>query len=153
MGQSDKKEIVDELDKNIIKFLAKNGRMSFNEIANNLDVTEKTVRSRYNNLVENNIMEVVGIVNPIELGIRVGAIIQINVVPQEIDQVINHLKQLKVIRYVSTTTGSYPLLVQVNVRDNEELNKTIKAVHQIPNITSINVLIQTEVFKNTFPII
>lgn len=153
LGKGDSKDVIDSLDKGIIKFLSRNGRMSFNEIAIHLDVTEKTVRSRYNNLVDNNIIEVVGVVNPIELGIRVGAIMQLKAAPQEIEQVIDNLNQIEVIRYVSTTTGDYPLLIQVNVRDNEELNETIKAVQRIPSISSLNVLIQTEVYKNTFPII
>lgn len=153
MRKSDGKEVIDELDKSIINFLSENGRMSFNEIATHLEVTEKTVRSRYNNMVADNIIKVVGVVNPIELGIRVGSIIQLKVIPQEIDQVVEKLKQVTVIRYISTTTGDYQLLVQVNVRDNDELNSTIKTIQQIPSINSTNVLIQTEVFKNTFPII
>ena len=144
---------IDALDKKIIHFLSQNGRMSFNLIANEIDVTEKTIRNRYNNMVDNNIISVVGVVNHMELGIRVGAIIQLKVVPQKMEQVIDNLKQINAIRYVSSTTGDYPLIVQVNVRDHDELNETIKVVQQIPDISSLNVMIQTEVFKNTFDII
>ncbi len=144
------KEMMDELDRKIVKFLSKNGRMSFTEIANNLDVTEKTVRTRYNNMIDNDMIEVVGVVNPITLGIKVGAIIQLQVVPQQIEKVVEELQKLPVIRYVTTTTGNYQLLTQVNVRDYEELNETVKQVHQIPDITSTNVLIQMDVFKNSF---
>lgn len=144
---------IDALDKKIIHFLSQNGRMSFNLIANEIDVTEKTIRNRYNNMVDNNIISVVGVVNHMELGIRVGAIIQLEVVPQKMEQVIDNLKQINAIRYVSSTTGDYPLIIQVNVRDHDELNETIKVVQQIPDISSLNVMIQTEVFKNTFDII
>jgi len=143
-------EMIDDLDRNIIKSLSKNGRMSFAEIATNLDVTEKTVRTRYNNLVENNIIEVVGVVNPITLGIKVGAIIQLKVVPQHIDQIVEDLKQIPVIRYITTTTGDFQLLAQVNVRDYEELSETVKTIHRIPNISSTNVIMQMDVYKNTF---
>ncbi len=150
MHEQDGKEIVDELDKSIIKFLSKNGRMSFSEIATHLEVTEKTVRARYNNLVENNIIEVVGVVNPITLGIKVGAIIQLKVVPQKIDTIVEELKKVQVIRYVTTTTGDYQLLAQVNVRDYEELSETVKTIHGIPDISSTNVIMQMDVYKNTF---
>lgn len=143
-------EAIDDLDKKIIKFLSKNGRMSFAEIATNLDVTEKTVRTRYNNLVDNNIIEVVGVVNPITLGIKVGAIIQLKVVPQHMDQVVEQLQQVPVVRYITTTTGDYQLLAQVNVRDYEELSETVKTIHRIPNIDSTNVIMQMDVYKNTF---
>ena len=153
MTLNDKENVIDELDKDIIKFLSANGRMSFNEIANHLDVTEKTVRSRYNNMIDANIMKVIGVINPIELGIRVGGIVQLKVVPQEINQVIESLKKITVIRYISSTTGDYQLLLQLNVRDNDELNETIKSIQQIRNISATNVLLQTEVHKNTFDFI
>ncbi|TYR75964.1 Lrp/AsnC family transcriptional regulator [Rossellomorea vietnamensis] len=150
MNVSFPKDIIDDLDKGIIKFLSKNGRMSFAEIAASLEVTEKTVRNRYNNLIDNNIIEVVGVVNPITLGIKVGAIIQLKVVPQQIEQVVEQLQQVPVVRYITTTSGDYQLLAQVNVRDYDELNETVRTIHRIPDISSTNVLIQMDVYKNTF---
>ncbi|WP_257347452.1 Lrp/AsnC family transcriptional regulator [Pseudalkalibacillus decolorationis] len=147
------KEVIDNLDKKIIKFLSKNGRMSFAEIANNLDVTEKTVRTRYNNMVENDIIEVVGVVNPITLGIKAAAIIQLKVAPQHIDQIIEELKKVPFIRYITSTSGEYQLLAQLNMRDYEELGETIKIIHRIPNITTTNVIIQMDIYKNTFEFI
>ncbi|WP_270180181.1 Lrp/AsnC family transcriptional regulator [Alkalihalobacillus sp. CinArs1] len=143
-------ELIDDLDRSIIKFLSKNGRMSFTEIANQLNVTEKTVRTRYNNMVENDILEVVGVINPITLGIKMGAIIQLKVVPQHIDEVIEELRTIRVVRFITTISGEYPLLAQINVRDYEEINETVREVHAIPNVTATNVMVQMDVFKNTF---
>ena len=70
---------IDELDRGIIKMLSRDGRIPFSEIANELEVTEKTIRLRYKNLVQNEIIEVVGVVNPIALGLKAGAIIQLKV--------------------------------------------------------------------------
>ena len=141
---------IDELDRNIIKFLSKNGRMSFTEMASQLEVTEKTVRTRYNNMIENDVIEVVGVVNPITLGIKMGAIVQLKVVPQEMDHVIQELQKIHVVRFITTISGEYPLLAQINVRDYEEINETVKQIHAIPNVTSSNVMVQMDVFKNTF---
>ncbi|MGB7999095.1 MAG: Lrp/AsnC family transcriptional regulator [Anaerobacillus sp.] len=142
--------LIDELDRNIIKFLSKNGRMSFTEMANQLEVTEKTVRTRYNNMIENDVIEVVGVINPITLGIKMGAIVQLKVVPQEMDHVIQQLQKINVVRFITTISGEYPLLAQINVRDYEEINETVKQIHAIPNVTSTNVMVQMDVFKNTF---
>ncbi|KGP91492.1 transcriptional regulator [Pontibacillus chungwhensis BH030062] len=150
MSSEEFDSVIDELDKGIIKQLSKNGRMSFAEIASELDVTEKTVRKRYNQMVDNNILEVVGVVNPITIGIKVSAIVQVQVVPQYIDEVITSLTNIPVIRYVTTLTGEYQLLGQVNVRSYEELNETVKKIYQIPHIQSTNVLVQMDVHKNTF---
>lgn len=143
-------DLIDDLDRSIIKFLSKNGRMSFTEIANQLEVTEKTVRTRYNNMVENDILEVVGVINPITLGIKMGAIIQLKVVPQHIDDVIEALRTIRVVRFITTISGEYPLLAQINVRDYEEINETVRTVQSIEHVTATNVMVQMDVFKNTF---
>ncbi|WP_347549121.1 AsnC family protein [Pseudalkalibacillus hwajinpoensis] len=51
--------ILDELDKNLIVCLSHDGRMSFKDIAEELDVTEKTIRLRYKKLVDSGVLKVV----------------------------------------------------------------------------------------------
>ncbi|MDN4075532.1 Lrp/AsnC family transcriptional regulator [Fictibacillus terranigra] len=143
-------EIIDQLDKGIIKLLSKDGRMSFTEIAQRLNVTEKTVRSRYNNLVESNILEVVGVVNPISLGVKVGSIIQISVVPPRMEDTIRTLQDIAGIRFITLTSGEYQLLVQANVRHYEEITEIVKSIHQIEGINKTNVILQMDVYKNSF---
>ncbi|MGE8203840.1 Lrp/AsnC family transcriptional regulator [Heyndrickxia sp. NPDC080065] len=141
---------IDDLDRGIIKALSIDGRMPFKEMANRLNVTEKTVRLRYKNLIENEILDVVGVVNPIAVGLKFGAIIQINLQSNSIDKVIESLKKIKGIRYITLTSGEYPLLVQIAVPNQEEITSTIYLLNQIPEITGINTIVQLEVYKNSF---
>ncbi|MCK6256086.1 Lrp/AsnC family transcriptional regulator [Fictibacillus sp. KIGAM418] len=143
-------EIIDQLDKGIIKLLSKDGRMSFTEIAQRLNVTEKTVRTRYNNLVENNILEVVGVVNPISLGVKVGAIIQISAIPPRMEDTIKKLQEIAGIRFITLTSGEYQLLVQANVRHYEEITEIVKSIHKIEGINKTNVILQMDIYKNSF---
>lgn len=143
-------EIIDQLDKGIIKLLSKDGRMSFTEIAQHLNVTEKTIRTRYNNLVENKILEVVGVVNPISLGVKVGAIIQLSVVPPHMEAIIQQLKEISGIRFITLTSGEYQLLVQANVKDYEEITEIVKSIHFIQGVNKSNVILQMDVYKNSF---
>lgn len=141
---------IDSLDRGIIQLLSKDGRMSFTEIANRLDVTEKTVRSRYKNLVETGIIDVVGIVNPISLGLKVAAIIQLAAASNQLTNIVDQVKQYKEVRYVSLITGEYQVLLQVNMKTYEELTEFIKEINGIAGITKSNVIIQLEINKNTF---
>ncbi|SFE36642.1 Lrp/AsnC family transcriptional regulator, regulator for asnA, asnC and gidA [Bacillus sp. OV194] len=143
-------EIIDQLDKGIIKLLSKDGRMSFTEIAQRLNVTEKTVRTRYNNLVENNILEVVGVVNPISLGVKVGAIIQISSIPPRMEDTIKKLQEIAGIRFITLTSGEYQLLVQANVRHYEEITEIVKSIHHIEGINKTNIILQMDIYKNSF---
>src|SRR5207248_8097822 len=58
----------DELDRRIIEALQANGRESFRAIAGRLGVSEATVRARYARLCADDILQVVGVTNPLGLG-------------------------------------------------------------------------------------
>jgi Lrp/AsnC family transcriptional regulator for asnA, asnC and gidA len=141
---------IDDLDKQIIKLLSRDGRMSFTEIAQRLNVTEKTIRARYNNLIEKKIIEVVGIVNPISLGVKVGSIIQIKVLPTKLMNIVEQLKAKKEIRFITLTSGDYQLLIQINLKDYDELTKVVKELMNMEGIIGTNVMMQMDVYKNTF---
>ncbi|WP_042460278.1 Lrp/AsnC family transcriptional regulator [Neobacillus dielmonensis] len=141
---------LDELDRGIIQYLSKDGRVSFTEIASNLNVSEKTIRLRYKNLLDNGIIEVVGVVNPAAIGIKSGAIIQIKTAPQQIMQVIERLREFKEIRYITMTSGPYSLLAQIAVPSQEDITDLLYKLNEIPFITEMNTIIQMDVFKNTF---
>jgi Lrp/AsnC family transcriptional regulator, regulator for asnA, asnC and gidA len=142
--------VIDELDKGIIKFLAKDGRMSFTEIASNMLVTEKTIRTRYKNLLEQEILNVVGVVNPVAIGIKAGAIIQLKVQLPTLEQVIEDLKKLKEVRFITTISGKYQLIIQVAVPTYDDLPASFKKISLISGLEEMNTTIQLEVHKNTF---
>ncbi|WP_078428938.1 Lrp/AsnC family transcriptional regulator [Alkalihalobacterium alkalinitrilicum] len=143
---------IDHLDKSILRLLSKDGRMSFTEIASQLEVTEKTVRTRYRALVDQGILEVVGVVNPISLGLKVSAIIQLGIEPQQLNDVTNKVMSFKEVRHVSLITGEYQLLIQVNVKTYDDLTTFLKKLNDTPGIRKPNVMVQLEVNKNTFEI-
>jgi Lrp/AsnC family transcriptional regulator, regulator for asnA, asnC and gidA len=141
---------IDDLDRGIIKLLSVDGRMSFTELSARLNVTEKTVRARYKNLIENKILDVVGVVNPIAIGLKAGAIIQIKVRPGTIAAAIEELKNIQEIRYITLTSGDYPLLAQITVQNQDEITNILYRLDQIPDITEFSSIIQLQVYKNTF---
>jgi Lrp/AsnC family transcriptional regulator, regulator for asnA, asnC and gidA len=141
---------IDELDRGIIRMLSKDGRLAFSEIASELKVTEKTIRLRYKNLMQHNIIEVVGVVNPIALGLKAGAIIQIKTKQGTITKVREALSTIKEVRYITMTSGHYQLLIQINVRSQEDIKDCMLKLDGIEGITEINTIIQLENYKNTF---
>lgn len=141
---------MDVLDKGIIKLLAQDGRMSFTEIAEKLNVTEKTIRNRYKGLMDCKILKVTGVVNPLCLGLKVEAIILIRAEAQHLDQVREALIELPEVRYVTLISGEYQLLTQVFMRTYEQLDGFIKKLNQIKGLNKMNVIIQLQVYKNTF---
>ncbi|MCQ2412957.1 MAG: AsnC family transcriptional regulator, partial [Sphaerochaetaceae bacterium] len=54
---------LDETNKAIIKELS-NGRKAFSTIADKIGITENTVRSRVNKLLEDGVLQISGLVDP-----------------------------------------------------------------------------------------
>ena len=57
------------LDKRIIEHLQADGRRPFTQIAADLGVSEAAVRARTNRLIERGILQVVGVTDPLKLGL------------------------------------------------------------------------------------
>lgn len=141
---------LDPIDGGIVKLLSIDGRMPFTEMASKLAVTEKTIRLRFKNLIENDVISVVGIVNPISLGIKAGAIILIKVQPNKLHDTIEALQAISEIRYISLTSGDHPLLVQITMQTQEDIKNTILKLNEIEFITEMNTIVQLDVYKNSF---
>ena len=61
---------MDELDLSILAALQTDGRRPFTDIAQNLGVSEGTVRNRVSKLIEQQVLHIVGLVDPNSLGLN-----------------------------------------------------------------------------------
>ena len=72
---------LDDLDYKILEKLIKDGRKSFTDIADELGVSVGTIRNRFNVFVENELLTIIGRVNPDKIGFHTYAQILIKVRP------------------------------------------------------------------------
>ncbi|WP_274651971.1 Lrp/AsnC family transcriptional regulator [Paenibacillus humicola] len=140
---------LDELDYRIVQFLQDNARYPFTQIAKQLGVTERTVRMRVQQMQQDGILSLVGVVNPIKAGIRMQTIIQIAVASNKLDHVIGELNDTDEARLVLLTSGEYQLMIEVFTRDNEELSLFIRdKLLRIEGIVKTNVIMELKVLKS-----
>ena len=113
---------LDELDYQILEQLIRDGRKSFTDIADELNVSVGTVRNRYNAFIEHDLLTIIGRVNPEKIGFHTYAQILIKVRPVDrIAEVANLISNLPEVSFLAMTTGQYDLEVNVMCRDNEHL--------------------------------
>jgi len=142
---------LDDLDRGIIEFLQQNARMPFTQIAEKLGVTERTVRVRVAQLQEEGILSLVGIINPVKLGINLQTVVQVAVESRALDHVIEELQKLEEVRFVSHTSGEYQLLLEVFSRNYNEFSQfSIHKLNKIKGILKTNVIIQLKILKSNF---
>jgi Lrp/AsnC family transcriptional regulator, regulator for asnA, asnC and gidA len=112
---------VDEVDREIIRLLQRDGRTSNTDIARALDVTETTIRKRIARLIDEDLVNVVAVPTPRAVGMTVSAIIGISVQLPSLQAVSERLVGYQEVRYVGVATGRYDIIVEAFFNDQEHL--------------------------------
>src|SRR3954469_10157121 len=81
-------QLLDELDFSVLSCLQKDGRMSFTVMAEQLNVSVGTIRTRVNKLIEDGTINIIGRVNPDKVGFRSYAHIAVFVRPATLKEKI-----------------------------------------------------------------
>ena len=135
---------VDDLNKGILKEL-KDGRKSFKLIAEKLDVTENTVRSRVRKMQDDGILEISGYVDIDQFdGLQ---IIMIGIRTSSMDYITKgeEISNLNGVISVSVVTGRFDLIVTVQLSDELPLLDFLK--NELANVESIEAIETFLVYK------
>ena len=116
---------VDEIDRQIIDALQKDGRVAFAQIAGQLGVSPGMIRLRYNRLVEQGVLKVVAITNPLHMGFKTMAIIGIRVDGSKLLAVAEQISRLEEVIYLVVSSGRFDLFAEVVCLDHEDLLRFI----------------------------
>ncbi|HAN42282.1 MAG TPA: transcriptional regulator [Sphaerochaeta sp.] len=113
---------LDETNKAIIKEL-KNGRKAFSSIADKIGITENTVRSRVNKLLEDGVLQITGLVDPQAVPEMQVIVMGIKLSTLDLEGKAKEMLGLKGVISVVVVTGRYDLIVQLvtSTQDDQSL--------------------------------
>jgi Lrp/AsnC family transcriptional regulator for asnA, asnC and gidA len=134
-NSSSKKKMPDQIDCRMIELLQKDGRIPNTDIAKEIGISEATVRSRLNRLIEEGYIQIVAVSNPIKLGFKIVGILRIKVDITKIESVTKELAKIKSIWFVVHATGDSDIYTEFVARSLDELNDIIfNKVYKIDGI-------------------
>lgn len=126
---------MDELDLAIVRRLQTDGRKPYTEIAQELGVSEGTIRNRVSRLVENRILQIVGMVDPYQLGLDAPALIGVTLEPEDWDPAISVIANFEEVSYLVLVSGEFDLMVEVMCRDRDHLAKFLnEKLRRVPGV-------------------
>ncbi|MFQ6051436.1 MAG: winged helix-turn-helix transcriptional regulator [Candidatus Hydrothermarchaeota archaeon] len=118
--------MVDQKDMKIIEILRENSRKSFTEIAEELGVSESTIRKRVKALEDEGIIKKYTIiVDPAKIGYRTVALVGLDVEPSHFLEAAEKMTEFEEVKCVSTSTGDHMIMTEIWVKDGKELTKLI----------------------------
>lgn len=131
---------LDDLSKAIIEHLQVDGRQSYAAIAKSVGLSEAAVRQRVQRLLDAEVMQIVAVTDPLQVGFRRQAMIGIRV-DGDINPVADALSAMHEVAYVVTTAGSFDILCEVVAEDDAQLLEVITR-----RIRTLDGVLATETF-------
>jgi Lrp/AsnC family transcriptional regulator for asnA, asnC and gidA len=140
---------LDETDRAIIEALQRNGREPFRRIAARARVSEATIRARYTRLVEDGILQVTGVTNPLGLGFDSQAMVGVRVSgPPE--PVAEEIARWDEAGYVVITAGQFDVLVELVCTDRRHLLELTGRIRGLDGVTSTESFLYLELCKQVY---
>ena len=123
---------MDKTDEAILRILEKNARTPFSKIAEELGVTESTIRKRVKKLIKSGYIKKF----TVECG-KINVITLVKILPNiNVSYVGNKIKNVENVRKVQLITGEYDLIVSISCKNPEEASKTIEKIRQVKGVGS-----------------
>lgn len=107
---------LDAINIAIIKGL-RNGRRPFKEIADSLEVTENTIRSRVSKLIKEGVLDIAGLIDPEKIPHHRVVMIGVKLSTMDLVKKGEEFSKLKGVVSVSVVTGRFDLMLAVLLKD------------------------------------
>jgi Lrp/AsnC family transcriptional regulator for asnA, asnC and gidA len=142
---------MDETNIEIIKRL-QDGRRSFRKIANEVGVSENTVRTRVTDMTEDGLLHITGLVDPEGIPGHRFVVIGVKLGTMELVKKGEEFSKLKGIISVSVVTGRYDLILQVLLNDDFGLLEFYtQEVSRIKDVQSVETFVVYKGYKTKVP--
>jgi Lrp/AsnC family transcriptional regulator for asnA, asnC and gidA len=141
---------LDDVSKAIIEQLQHDGRRSYSEIGKAVGLSEAAVRQRVQKLTESGVMQVVAVTDPMQLGFYRQAMIGIRS-GGDTRALAETLSELDEVDYVVLTAGSFDILVEVVLENDEQLIDLLnEKIRSLPGVTSTETFVYLKLHKQFY---
>jgi Lrp/AsnC family transcriptional regulator, regulator for asnA, asnC and gidA len=140
---------LDRIDQSIIEALQKNGREPFRRIAEDVGVSEATIRARYGRLCGANILQVTGVTNPLGLGFDSMAMVGIRTAGAP-EPVADEIAKWEEAGYVVITAGQFDILVELLCADRRALLDLTNRIRALDDVAATESFLYLELWKQLY---
>ncbi|NLX46801.1 MAG: Lrp/AsnC family transcriptional regulator [Euryarchaeota archaeon] len=126
--------MIDHLDDKIIEILKKDSRKPFVEIANELEVSEGTIRSRVKKLFEEGVIQAFTIKTSSK---NVKALVELKIdVNVNTSEIADQIASFPGVSEVYEVTGEEDIVAIIDVTSSPQLNEIIERIRRYENVES-----------------
>jgi Lrp/AsnC family transcriptional regulator for asnA, asnC and gidA len=156
MGQPRSRQVrqgrpqLDDTSKAIIEQLQQDGRRAYASIGKAVGLSEAAVRQRVQKLIEAGVMQIVAVTDPQQIGFAREVMIGINV-EGDLENAASALAEFSELVYVVITAGSFDLLAEAVVVDDDHLLELINdRIRKLPGVRRTETFTYLKLKKQTY---
>lgn len=140
---------LDELDYQIVQALHVDARVAASEISRLTGANERTIRKRIDRLVEEGIIRLTAIINPLAFGYVTAADILLEADPALEEEIVQRLFSMPEITYVAFGQGSQEISIEARFKDNDEMREFLrKTLPSIPGVSVSRYALVPRILRN-----
>lgn len=141
---------LDDTSKRIIELLQHDGRKSYASMAIEVGLSEAAVRQRVQRLLDADVMQIVAVTDPLQVGFQRQAMVGLRV-GGDVTPVAAALTAMTEVSYAVTTAGSFDLLVEVVCEDDDHLLELVtQRIRSIENVTATETFVYLKLNKQLY---
>jgi Lrp/AsnC family transcriptional regulator, regulator for asnA, asnC and gidA len=142
--------ILDDLNKRIIEQLQRDGRMSYAALAKAVGLSEAAVRQRVQRLLDNNVMQIVAVTDPLSLGFARQVMVGLKV-EGDMRPIADALSKIPEVDYVVICAGAYDLLAELVCTDDDHLLRILNDhIRAIAGVRTTETFVYLKLAKQTY---
>ena len=138
---------LDDLDRSIIELMKVNGRITYKEISDRVNIPEATARYRVQRLLNSDLLQLQAWVNPTRMTPPQATIINLTVDSRRVNAVAEELAQFEEVQFLSIVAGLHNIVVNVSFNTQAELHRFLDKLSTIRGILNYDTQIVTRLVK------
>jgi Lrp/AsnC family transcriptional regulator for asnA, asnC and gidA len=140
----------DDTSKAIIEQLQEDGRRPYASIGKAVGLSEAAVRQRVQKLIDSGTVQIVAVTDPQQIGFARQLMIGINI-EGDLDEATKLLCDIPEIVYVVLTAGSFDILAEAVVVDDDHLLELInERIRKLPGVRRTETFMYLKLKKQTY---
>ena len=150
MPRSPSRVTTDDVSRAIIEQLQADGRRSYAAIGQAVGLSEAAVRQRVQKLIDSGVMQIVAVTDPMQIGFARQAMVGISCTG-DVEAIAAKLAGIPEVDYLVITAGSWDILAEVVVEDDDHLLRLInRSIRSIDGVDRTETFLYLKLTKQTY---
>ena len=140
---------IDATDRQIIRQVQADGRMSFTDIANSTGISATSAADRFRKLFADGILRVLTLPDPTRIGLNLSGIMCLQV-SRPAREVVARLAAFPEVSFLSVMTGSHPVAFEFNVRDGAHFDDLRARILRTDGVLTDQTTVHRKLHRQSF---